>query len=132
MNIKNIILLILLFQYTHYPFALAENPFLPWDADVKIGDENLQICGSHKKKIINVYNGTQGGAYLLIRFFQIVISPQDGPNCRYKPTCSAYGAVAVQRFGAIIGAMLAGDRIIRCNPFSPFGDDPVPESILGK
>ncbi|MDY6933197.1 MAG: membrane protein insertion efficiency factor YidD [Spirochaetota bacterium] len=81
---------------------------------------------------MNVYNSPQGGTYFLIRFFQIVISPQDGPSCRFHPTCSNYGRIAILRFGAIIGAMLAGDRIIRCNPYSAPGEDPVPESIIGE
>jgi hypothetical protein len=77
-----------------------------------------------------VYNGPQGGAFFLIRFFQIVISPQDGPNCRHIPTCSAYGKTAVLKHGAFWGAILAGDRLLRCNPFYPPSKDPVPEKLI--
>jgi hypothetical protein len=77
-----------------------------------------------------VYNGPQGGAFFLIRFFQIVISPQDGPNCRHIPTCSAYGKDAVLKHGAFWGAILAGDRLLRCNPFYPPSKDPVPEKLI--
>ncbi|HON15659.1 MAG TPA: membrane protein insertion efficiency factor YidD [Spirochaetota bacterium] len=77
-----------------------------------------------------VYNGPQGGAFFLIRFFQIVMSPQDGPNCRHIPTCSAYGKDAVLKHGAFWGAILAGDRLLRCNPFYPPSKDPVPEKLL--
>ncbi|MBN2041904.1 MAG: membrane protein insertion efficiency factor YidD [Spirochaetes bacterium] len=66
----------------------------------------------------------------MIRAFQKFISPQDGPNCRFHPTCSRYGKVAVLRYGAFIGALLAGDRIIRCNPFTPPGEDPVPDTLF--
>ena len=115
------------------PYSVfAKSSFVPWNSRVKIADENLDIKGSSKNKDAYVYNGPQGCAYFLIRFFQIVISPQDGPNCRFYPTCSSYGKVAVQTYGAIIGAMLAGDRIIRCNPFSPPGEDLLPRSIFGK
>ncbi|MDY6969480.1 MAG: membrane protein insertion efficiency factor YidD [Spirochaetota bacterium] len=79
-----------------------------------------------------MYNALSGAAYFLIRFFQIVISPQDGPSCRFKPVCSVYGRIAIQRFGALPGAMLAGDRILRCNPISPPGEDPVPYTIFGE
>jgi putative membrane protein insertion efficiency factor len=52
-----------------------------------------------------------------------------GPRrrCRYEPTCSAYAAEAVRRFGAGRGLLLAAWRLLRCNPFSHGGFDPVPE-----
>ena len=66
----------------------------------------------------------------MIRGFQKFISPQDGPNCRFKPTCSEYGKIAVLKYGALVGAFLAGDRLLRCNPYNAPGDDPVPESLF--
>ncbi|HNU91287.1 MAG TPA: membrane protein insertion efficiency factor YidD [Spirochaetota bacterium] len=69
---------------------------------------------------------------MLIRFFQVVISPQDGPNCRFHPTCSAYAAAAVERFGMFAGSLLAGDRVLRCNPYTPPGEDPLPMEIFGR
>lgn len=115
----------------------AEPPFQPWNSDLLVGDEQkgqipLLILEAPRKKPSTVYGGPQGGAYSLIRFFQIFISPQDGPNCRFRPTCSAYGRKAVERFGALLGAILAGDRLIRCNPYNPPGDDPVPSKLLDK
>lgn len=47
-------------------------------------------------------------------------------KCPYYPTCSQYGLEAVQRYGAVKGSMLAAWRILRCNPFSSGGYDPVP------
>ena len=47
-------------------------------------------------------------------------------KCPYCPTCSAYGLEAVEKYGAIKGGSLALWRIIRCNPFSHGGFDPVP------
>ena len=105
--------------------------FQPWNSDIKVGDELYQ------KKIKNksnpyVLNGAQGGAYFMIRFFQIVISPQSGPKCRHIPTCSAYGRIAVEKHGALMGSFLAGDRLLRCNPFYPPERDPVPAEVFSK
>ena len=63
----------------------------------------------------------------LIRFYQKYISPQMAPCCRFSPTCSCYGVEAIERFGAIKGTALTLWRILRCNPWSAGGYDPVPE-----
>ncbi len=63
----------------------------------------------------------------LIRFYQQGISPLKKPCCKYIPTCSNYALEAVRRFGALKGGALALWRILRCNPFSSGGYDPVPE-----
>jgi len=47
--------------------------------------------------------------------------------CRYEPTCSAYAAQAVRRFGVLRGSLLGAWRLLRCNPFSHGGFDPVPD-----
>lgn len=62
-----------------------------------------------------------------IRFYQRAISPLLGKNCKYIPTCSQYGIEAISRFGAFKGLLLTIWRILRCNPFSKGGYDPVPE-----
>ena len=54
------------------------------------------------------------------------ISPSRPRRCRYEPTCSAYAAESVERFGALRGLLLASWRLLRCNPFSHGGFDPVP------
>lgn len=46
--------------------------------------------------------------------------------CRYEPTCSAYAMGCIQKYGVVKGVALAVRRIVRCNPFSPGGCDPVP------
>ena len=61
-----------------------------------------------------------------IRIYQVAISPLLGPSCRYQPTCSAYGLLALDRHGALRGALLTARRLLRCRPGSPGGYDPVP------
>lgn len=62
-----------------------------------------------------------------IRFYQKYLSPlKAAPTCKFYPTCSAYAIEAIEKHGAIKGTMLAVWRILRCNPFSKGGYDPVP------
>ena len=61
-----------------------------------------------------------------IRFYQKYLSPLKRVHCPYTPTCSQYGLEAIQKYGAFKGSLLALWRILRCNPFSHGGYDPVP------
>ena len=61
----------------------------------------------------------------LIRLYQRFLSPLLGNNCRFDPTCSAYAIEAIQRYGPLLGLIKAIWRILRCNPFSKGGYDPV-------
>ena len=63
---------------------------------------------------------------LLVRGYQVGISPLLPASCRYFPSCSAYAVEALERHGAIRGSWLAARRILRCHPFAPGGFDPVP------
>jgi putative membrane protein insertion efficiency factor len=63
----------------------------------------------------------------LIDAYRRWLSPLLPRRCRYEPTCSAYAIESVQRFGAARGALLASWRLLRCNPFSHGGFDPVPD-----
>ena len=65
---------------------------------------------------------------LPVRTYRVFLSPVLGPACRFTPTCSAYAEEAIARFGAIKGGYLAIRRILRCQPFSAAGIDPVPAS----
>jgi putative membrane protein insertion efficiency factor len=62
----------------------------------------------------------------MIRLYQKYISPMKGTKCPYFPTCSQYGIEAIEKYGAFKGGILACCRILRCNPFSKGGYDPVP------
>lgn len=64
---------------------------------------------------------------LLIRIYQRVISPILPPACRFTPTCSEYFAEALLTWGPLKGTWLGIRRILRCHPFHPGGDDPVPK-----
>jgi putative membrane protein insertion efficiency factor len=64
-------------------------------------------------------------AVLPITVYQRVISPALPRRCKYEPTCSAYAAQAIRRYGILRGLVLAAWRLLRCNPFSHGGFDPV-------
>lgn len=61
----------------------------------------------------------------LIKFYRKRISPMSPPKCKYVPTCSQYALEAIEKYGAIKGSIMACWRILRCNPFSKGGFDPV-------
>jgi uncharacterized protein len=63
---------------------------------------------------------------LLVRAYQIVLSPLLPASCRYYPSCSAYAIEALERHGAVRGGWLTLRRLARCHPFKPGGYDPVP------
>ncbi|MGN1118323.1 MAG: membrane protein insertion efficiency factor YidD [Acutalibacteraceae bacterium] len=61
-----------------------------------------------------------------LRFYRKHISPHFPPMCRYYPTCSTYAVEAIEVHGAFKGGLLALWRLLRCNPLSKGGYDPVP------
>ncbi|MBA2517438.1 MAG: membrane protein insertion efficiency factor YidD [Solirubrobacterales bacterium] len=67
---------------------------------------------------------------LPLRLYQRVISPLLPARCRYHPTCSAYAVRAVETYGILRGATLASWRLLRCNPWSHGGYDPVGAQTL--
>jgi putative membrane protein insertion efficiency factor len=62
--------------------------------------------------------------------YQRLISPLLPRRCKYEPTCSAYAAQAIGRYGILRGLVLAGWRLLRCNPWSHGGFDPVDDQRL--
>ena len=63
---------------------------------------------------------------LLIRIYQVLLSPLLGASCRFTPTCSQYGVEAIRKHGPFTGGWLTLKRIARCNPWGGHGHDPVP------
>ncbi len=70
---------------------------------------------------------TRRWALVLIRGYQLVVSPFLGRNCRYSPTCSAYTYEAVEQYGPVAGVRMGIRRLGRCHPWHDGGYDPVPE-----
>ncbi|MBL7076498.1 MAG: membrane protein insertion efficiency factor YidD [Kiritimatiellae bacterium] len=74
-----------------------------------------------------IHNAVRWVVLLLLRAYQVMISPWLGDCCRFHPSCSHYCADAVRRFGVIKGLWLGVVRICKCHPFHPGGVDPVPD-----
>ncbi len=64
-------------------------------------------------------------ALLPLRVYQRLLSPLFGSHCRYHPSCSEYAVQSISRFGILRGLVLGAWRLLRCNPFSHGGFDPV-------
>ena len=67
---------------------------------------------------------------VLVRFYQVAISPYTPASCRYDPTCSHYTVEALQKHGLFHGGWLAIKRISSCHPWGGQGYDPVPEKKI--
>lgn len=63
---------------------------------------------------------------VLVRLYQLCISPFTPPSCRYTPTCSQYALEALRKYGPIKGLWLTLKRLSRCHPWGGSGYDPVP------
>ena len=84
----------------------------------------LYVAGCRES---NAQTATQDAAR---RTQQKVASPALGSRCKYHPSCSEYAAQAIRRFGILRGLVLAGWRLLRCNPWSHGGFDPVDDQRL--
>ncbi|MBW2360750.1 MAG: membrane protein insertion efficiency factor YidD [Deltaproteobacteria bacterium] len=68
----------------------------------------------------------KGALMVLLRAYQLLLSPLFGPSCRYVPSCSSYAAEAIEKHGVVHGGKLAAHRLVRCHPLGDSGYDPVP------
>lgn len=75
------------------------------------------------KKIIKILASP---LILLVRIYQIVLSPLTPASCRFEPTCSHYTIEALKKYGIFKGSWLAIKRILSCHPWGKSGYDPVP------
>ena len=75
-------------------------------------------------------SGLRSAAVAPIRLYQRVISPALPRRCKYEPTCSRYAVHAIEQYGILRGLILAGWRLLRCNPWSHGGFDPVEAQTL--
>jgi putative membrane protein insertion efficiency factor len=81
-----------------------------------------------------IRRGARSGVILLLRAVRVLLLPFQGmvsltPRvCKYEPSCSCYAEQAIRRHGVLRGLGLAGWRLLRCNPWSKGGYDPVPDS----
>lgn len=64
---------------------------------------------------------------LLVRFYQLLISPWFPSSCRHQPTCSSYTIDAINEWGAFKGVWLGMKRLAKCHPWGTRGFDPVPK-----
>lgn len=62
----------------------------------------------------------------IIKIYQLLLSPLLGANCRFTPTCSAYGVEAIKKHGPFYGGWLTLKRIASCHPWGKHGHNPVP------
>ena len=70
------------------------------------------------------------GIALLLRGYRYIASPWIGNQCRFYPSCSHYSEQAFSRFGFFKGLYLTLQRLLKCHPWHPGGEDPVPEDLI--
>lgn len=91
-----------------------------------------QKLSGFRRSVHLIGGGLRSVALAPLILYSRLISPALPRRCRYEPTCSAYAIQAVKRFGVLRGAVLAAWRLLRCNPFSDGGYDPVDAQRLFK
>lgn len=67
-----------------------------------------------------------------LRLYKRTLSPIIGRHCAFTPTCSMYSYDAIKKYGVVRGILLTTGRLLRCNPFSKGGFDPVKENYRGR
>lgn len=78
------------------------------------------MCAKVRNTVLHIY-------LLPVMLYRRFVSPcKASPTCRFTPTCSRYAVDAVTEWGIVVGTIMTAWRIMRCNPFSAGGYDPVP------
>lgn len=93
--------------------------------------QNIKRDGVTLKRMRNIFrimsNCLKKFLLFIIKVYRVYFSPlKRYTHCRYIPTCSQYAVEAIEKYGPFKGTFLALKRILRCNPFSKGGSDPVP------
>ncbi|MCH8334389.1 MAG: membrane protein insertion efficiency factor YidD [Proteobacteria bacterium] len=89
---------------------------------------NSHVCRQRAKTLKFLQKLVAWPLLGLVWLYRNAVSPLLGANCRFQPTCSAYAAEALKRYGGFKGGWLVLKRIGRCHPWGGSGYDPVPES----
>lgn len=87
--------------------------------DNETGKKRVRVNATLRKVLIFPF-------VVLIRFYQVCISPYKPPTCRFTPTCSEYALQAFRKWGPFKGLYLTVRRLLRCHPWGGSGYDPVP------
>jgi putative membrane protein insertion efficiency factor len=90
----------------------------------------VTATGASARRSFDARGAIRVVATLPIVVYQRVISPALPRRCKYEPTCSRYAVEAIREFGVLRGFVLAGWRLLRCNPWSYGGYDPVHDQRL--
>lgn len=90
-------------------------------------EQSSEKSGKSWKRFLKVVRNVISVPFLLlIKLYQLCISPLIPSCCRFTPSCSRYAAEAIKKYGPLKGGLLAAWRILRCNPWGGSGYDPVP------
>ena len=126
MKIKLNIFIILIMTISIISSISAQKiSFSPWDTKL------VKVEQKKQAETTKMPSTTSWFLNRFVRAFQLYISPQDGPNCRYSPTCAKYGEICINQYGPFLGTIMAVDRFMRCNPFGAWGKDLPEDNYFG-
>ncbi|MEW6378878.1 MAG: membrane protein insertion efficiency factor YidD [bacterium] len=95
-------------------YAASDPMRQPWPARSASVRLSAQAAPGDKYRAISESGFFQEQLLLVLRFFQVFISPADGDRCPMFPSCSQYGVEAIRRYGPFRGVILTSDRLLRC------------------
>ena len=92
----------------------------------------MRVCARLERSLVRIERAAQSLLLAPVVAYQRLISPALPRRCKYEPTCSRYAVQAVREYGILRGLVLATWRLLRCNPWSHGGYDPVSAQRLFK